>query len=49
MANVTISLDDDLIKAGREYAQRHKTSLNALIRKMLEEREETLSPLLPMT
>ena len=31
-------LDDDLVKAGREYAQRHKTSLNALLRRMLEEK-----------
>lgn len=35
MANVTLSLGDDLIKAGREYAQKHKTSLNALIRDLL--------------
>jgi len=35
MANVTISLSDDLLKAGREYAQRHGTSLNALVRELL--------------
>lgn len=36
MANVTISLQDDLIKSAREYAQKHKTSLNALIRDLLK-------------
>lgn len=35
MKNVTISLDDEILKAGREYARRHNTSLNALIRKLL--------------
>ena len=37
MANVTISLDDELIKDGRRYAQDHHTSMNALIRKLLEQ------------
>jgi hypothetical protein len=36
MPNVTISLDEETLKAGREYARRHKTSLNALIRSLLE-------------
>ncbi|HEX7712989.1 MAG TPA: DUF6364 family protein [Bacillota bacterium] len=35
MKNITISLDDELLKEGREYARRHNTSLNALIRKLL--------------
>ena len=37
MPNVTISLDDEIIKAGRRYAQIHHTSMNALIRKLLEQ------------
>lgn len=37
MPNITISLDEELIKAGRKYASEHQTSLNALIRKLLEE------------
>ena len=37
MPNVTISLNDDLIKEGRRYAQEHHTSMNALIRKLLEQ------------
>lgn len=36
MANVTLSIDNELLNAGRKYAQEHNTSLNALIRKLLE-------------
>jgi hypothetical protein len=36
MPNITISINDELLKAGRAYAQKHGTSLNALIRKLLE-------------
>lgn len=36
MANVTLSIDDDVLKLSREYAQRHGISLNALIRVLLE-------------
>ena len=37
MPNITISLDEELIKAGRRYAEKHQTSMNALIRKLLEQ------------
>ena len=37
MPNITISLDEDLLKAGRQYAKKHNTSVNALIRKLLEQ------------
>ena len=37
MPNITISLDKNLINSGRKYAERHGTSLNALIRKILEQ------------
>ena len=37
MPNITISLDEDLLKAGRLYARNHNTSVNALIRKLLEQ------------
>ena len=37
MPNITISLDEDLIKAGRQYAKQHNTSINALIRRLLEQ------------
>ena len=35
MKNITISVDDKLLKAGREYAKRHNISLNSLIRRLL--------------
>ena len=37
MPNITISLDEDLLKAGRQYAIEHGTSFNALVRKLLEQ------------
>lgn len=37
MPNITISLDEHLLKSGRQYAQKHHTSLNALIRNLLEQ------------
>ncbi|MDD5307408.1 MAG: hypothetical protein PHU25_08810 [Deltaproteobacteria bacterium] len=36
MPNITISIDEETLRASRRYAQEHKTSLNALIRRMLE-------------
>ena len=36
MPNVTISLDESLIKAGRDMAEKQNTSLNGLIRTLLE-------------
>ena len=38
MPNVTISLDEDTLRAVREYAHRQNTSVNALIRQLLEQR-----------
>jgi hypothetical protein len=37
MANVTLSIPDDLLKRGRSYAQARGTSLNALVRELLDE------------
>ncbi len=37
MPNITISLDKDLLRSGRLYAEKHQTSINALIRKLLEQ------------
>lgn len=41
MKNVTLALDEDILEAGREYARQHRTSLNRLIRKLLE---QTVAP-----
>lgn len=35
MRNVTISMDEDLLKAGRKYAHERHIALNALIRQLL--------------
>ena len=36
MANVTLSIDDQLLERGRAYAAERKSSLNALLRRLLE-------------
>ena len=35
MKNITLALDEETLEAGREYAQRHQTTLNALVRELL--------------
>jgi len=37
MPNITISLNEDLLKSSRRYAEKHQTSVNTLIRKFLEQ------------
>lgn len=37
MANLTLSLEDDLLKQSRLYAVQHDTSVNALVRAYLED------------
>lgn len=41
MTNITISMNQQLIDAGRKYAQKHQTSLNALLRKLLAQAVES--------
>ncbi len=36
MKNLTISLDEGILLSGRAYARAHHTSLNNLLRKLLE-------------
>jgi hypothetical protein len=36
VANVTIAIDERTLAAGRHYAREHHTSLNKLIRQLLE-------------
>jgi len=33
--NITLALDEETLDAGRVYAQRHQTTLNALVRELL--------------
>lgn len=35
MKNITLALDEEILEAGRAYAQRHQTTLNALVRELL--------------
>jgi len=37
MANLTLSINDELLNRGRSYAQARGTSLNALVRKLLND------------
>ncbi len=43
MKNITLSLDEKLLEAGREYAKAHNTSLNSLIRELLAQTVQTAS------
>lgn len=38
MPNITLSIPEDLLKNGRQYAQARGTSLNALVRDLLSEK-----------
>lgn len=35
MKNITLALDEETLEAGRIYASRHETTLNALVRQLL--------------
>jgi len=35
MKNITLALDEKTLEAGRNYAERHQTTLNALVRDLL--------------
>ena len=37
MKNITLSIDEDLLQSGREYARAHDMSFNALVRKLIEQ------------
>ena len=37
MKNITLALDEETIRAGREYAKRHNLTLNGLVRKLLRQ------------
>ncbi len=41
MKNITLSIDEDLLQAGREYARIHNISFNVLVRKLIE---QTVAP-----
>jgi len=37
MKNITLSMDENLLKTGREYARRHNVSFNVMVRKLIEQ------------
>ena len=37
MKNITLSIDEDTLNAGREYAKKHHISFNALIRRLIKQ------------
>lgn len=37
MKNITLSIDDDVLQAGRDYARSHNISFNVLVRKLIEQ------------
>ncbi|MEK6646503.1 MAG: DUF6364 family protein [Candidatus Firestonebacteria bacterium] len=37
MKNITLSLNEDVLNAGRSYAKKHNISFNALIRRLVEQ------------
>lgn len=38
MRNVTLAMDEELVRKGREYARKHGMSFNALMRDLLRRR-----------
>ena len=37
MKNITLSIDENILKTGREYARRHNISFNAMVRQLIEQ------------
>ncbi|MGI5098386.1 hypothetical protein IZU27_12305 [Treponema socranskii] len=37
MKNITLSIDEAVLQAGREYARNHNISFNSLVRKLVEQ------------
>ena len=37
MKNVTLSIDEQLLQAGREYARKHNISFNVLVRHLVKQ------------
>ena len=43
MKNITLSIEDNLLKTGREYARQHNISFNAMVRQLIEQTVKTSS------
>lgn len=45
MRNITLSIDEDILQAGREYARIHNMSFNVLVRRLIEQTVTTKTDL----
>jgi hypothetical protein len=43
MKNITLSIDEEILKLGREYARTHNVSFNVLVRRLIEQTVATKS------
>lgn len=41
MKNITLALDEKIIRKGRKYATKHNLTLNSLVRRLLEKTVES--------
>ena len=41
MKNITLSIDEDLLQKGREYASKHNVSYNVMVRRLVEQTVKT--------
>jgi hypothetical protein len=37
MKNITLSIEEDVLQAGRDYARNHNISFNVLVRRLIEQ------------
>lgn len=37
MKNITLTMDEKVLKAGRKYARKHNVSFNVLVRRLVEQ------------
>ena len=37
MKNITLSIEEDVLQAGRDYARKHNISFNVLVRRLIEQ------------
>ena len=44
MKNITLTIDEDILEWGEDYAKRHNTSLNGLVQDLLEQTVKPRGP-----
>jgi len=43
MKNITLAIDDEILKLGKEYARQHNISFNVFVRRLIEQTVKTSS------